>query len=192
MPPKVKITKEDIIKTAVELVRQSGEQAINARAIAASLGCSTQPVFSNFATMEELQQATVTAAYQIYLDFLKNEAESQKYPQYKSFGMAYIRFAKEERELFKLLFMCDRCGKEFVPTLDFDASIEMIMNANSIDREKATLMHLEMWTCVHGIGTMLATSFVSFEWGLISDMLTDIYQGIRYRHLSEENKNGCN
>ncbi len=192
MPPKVKITKEGIIKTAVELVRGGGEQSINARAIAAALGCSTQPIFSNFATMEELQQATVSAAYQIYLDFIKREVKNGEYPQYKAFGMAYIRFASEEKELFKLLFMCDRNGKELIPTLDFDASIDMIMDANSIDREKATLMHLEMWTCVHGIGTMLATSFVSFEWELISDMLTDIYQGIRNRHLSGENKNECN
>ena len=68
----------------------------------------------------------------------------------------------------------------------------MIMAANRITREKATLMHLEMWTCVHGIATMLATSFLSFEWELISDILSDVYQGIRTRHISEENNNGCN
>ena len=55
MPPKVKITKNDIIKTALELVRESGAQSLNARAVAGKLACSTQPVFSNFATMEELQ-----------------------------------------------------------------------------------------------------------------------------------------
>lgn len=101
--------------------------------------------------------------------------------------MAYIRFAKEEKELFKLLFMCDRKGKELIPTPDFKASIEMIMTTNGICKEKAERMHIEMWTWVHGIGTMLATSFLSLEWELISDMLTDIYQGIRARHLSEEN-----
>lgn len=185
MPPKVKITKDEIIKTAVELVRANGEGALNARAIAAVLNCSTQPIFSNFTIMEDLQKATIAAAYEIYLHFLKREAESGKYPQYKSFGMAYIRFAKEEKELFKLLFMCNRGGKELTPTLDFDASIEMIMNANGITREKATLMHLEMWACVHGIGAMLATSFLSLEWELISDMLSDVYQGIRARHLTE-------
>ena len=68
----------------------------------------------------------------------------------------------------------------------------MIMKANGVSLEKARLMHLEMWTCVHGIGTMLATSFLPLEREMISDMLTDIYQGIRARHLSEENKNGCN
>lgn len=187
MPPKVKITKEDIVKTAIELVRSSGADAINARAIASALNCSTQPIFSNFASMEELQKATVSAAYEIYLDFLKSEAEIGKYPPYKSFGMAYIRFAKEEKELFKLLFMCDRNGEALTPSPDFEASIQMIMNANGITKEKASLMHLEMWTCVHGIGTMLATSFLTLDWELISNVLTDVYQGIRTRHLSEEN-----
>ena len=188
MPPKVRITKEEIVQTAVSLVRERGEGALNARAIAAALNCSTQPVFSNFATMEELQEATVAAAYGIYLNFLKSEAESGKYPQYKAFGMAYIRFAKEERELFRMLFLCDRRGKELTPTADFEASVEMIMKANGITKETATRMHLEMWTCVHGIGTMLATSFLSLEWDLISEMLTDVYQGIRARHLSKEEK----
>ena len=192
MPPKVKITKEDIINTALELVRKNGVDAINARSIAAALNCSTQPVFSNFRTMDELCEAVIVASYEIYQSFLFREAESGKYPQYKSFGMAYIRFAKEEKELFKLLFMRNRKGKELMPTSDFDASVEMIMKANGVSKEKAELMHLEMWTCVHGIGTMLATSFLTLDSELVSNMLTDVYQGIRTRHLSEEKQNDCN
>ena len=42
MPPKVKITKQDIIDTALALIREGGESALNARAIAAALNCSTQ------------------------------------------------------------------------------------------------------------------------------------------------------
>ena len=182
MPPKVKITKEDIIKTALLLLQKNSINAINARSIAAALGCSTQPVFSNFATMEELQNAVTVAAYERYLEFLKNEAQEDKYPKYKAFGMAYIRFAKEEKELFKLLFMCDRRGKEIEPGVDFEASVEMIMHANGVSEETARLMHLEMWTCVHGIGTMLATSFLELDWELVSNMITDVYQGIRERH----------
>lgn len=192
MPPKVKITRGDIVKTAVELVRESGADALNARSIAAALHCSTQPIFSNFATMESLQAAVVDAAYECYFGFLQREAENGEYPQYKAFGMAYIRFAQEEKELFKLLFMCDRKGKDFAPTPDFTVSIAMIMNANGITEERAERMHLEMWACVHGIATMIATSFLTLAWDLISDMLTDVYQGIRARYVSEENKNECN
>ena len=59
------------------------------------------------------------------------------------------------------------------------------MKANGVTAEKARLMHLEMWSCVHGIGVMIATSFLPLAWEMISDMLTDVYQGIRTRHLSE-------
>ena len=52
MPPKIRITKESIVATAVDLVRRDGAGAINARTIAKELSCSTQPVFSNFATMD--------------------------------------------------------------------------------------------------------------------------------------------
>ena len=187
MPPKVKITKEDIIQTALSLVRESGASALNARGIASALGCSTQPVFSNFATMEELQEAVIVAAYEHYFAFLKAEVESGKYPPYKAYGMAYVRFAKEERELFKLLFMRDRTGEDTAAlSHDADASIEMIMQANGVSRETAQMMHLEMWTCVHGIGVMLATSFMPLAWELVSDVLSDVYQGLRARHTMEE------
>ena len=186
MPPKMKVTREDIVKTALDLVRTHGEQAINARAIAASLDCSTQPIFSNFKSLDELQKATVDAAYEHYLSFLAEEAENGKYPRYKAFGMAYIRFAKEEKELFRLLFMCDRRGRELTPTADFEESVKLIMQANGVTRATAQLMHLELWACAHGIGTMLATSFLTLDWELISQMLSDVYQGIRARHGLEE------
>ena len=90
--------------------------------------------------------------------------------------------AKEERELFKLLFMCDRGGKGLTPTADFEASVQMIMSANEVTREEAQLIHLEMWSAVHGIATMQATSFVELDGELISAMLSDIYQGVRARY----------
>ncbi len=185
MPPKIKITKEEIIKTGLDLIRESGEDAINARTIASALGSSTQPIFSNFDSMEDLHAQIITAAYDLYLSFIKNEIQSEKYPPYKAYGMAYIRFAKEEKQLFKLLFMCDRTGESFIPKEDFNVSVEMIMKMTGMGREAATLLHLEMWTCVHGIGTMLATSFLELDFELISSIISDIYHGLRTRHITE-------
>lgn len=188
MPPKVRITKEDIVKTAVELVRVGGAGAINARAIAAALNCSTQPIFSNFATMEELIKSVIDKGYALYQGFIKNEVESGRYPQYKAYGMAYVRFAKEEKELFKLLFMRDRSKEDLSPSPDFDESVQIIMEANTVSKETATLIHLEMWSCAHGIGTMLATSFLPLELELVSDMMSDLYQGIKTRYLKKEDE----
>ena len=192
MPPRVKIKKEDIVHMALHLLRGNGEGAVNARSIAAALGCSTQPIFSNYATMEHLERAVLSAAYAQYLDFLQGEVQRGQYPPYKAMGMAYVRFAKQERELFKLLFMRDRSDEDTSPSVDFEGAVQMIAKANGVSPERARLMHMEVWSCVHGIATMLATSFLSLPWELISTMLTDVYQGIRARHLSEENENGRN
>ena len=186
MPPTVKLTKEDIIKATLELIREKGADAVNSRSIALALGCSTQPIFSNFSSMEELDTAVLIAANERYQGFLATEAAKGEYPPYKSFGMAYIRFAKEERELFKLLFMCDMSGKKFVPTADFEESVQMIMSSNGVSYETAKLIHLEMWVCVHGIATMLATSFLELDFELVSNILTDVYQGVRARRMLEE------
>ena len=192
MPPKVKITREDIINATLNLVREQGVDAINARAIAAALNCSTQPLFSNFESMEDLQNAVVNTSYERYTEFIKRELENGKYPPYKAYGIAYIRFAREERELFKLLFMCDRSDADLSPSEDFEQVVSLIMETNGISYDRAMLFHLEMWSAVHGIATMHATRFLKLEWELISNIISDIYNGIRIKHLSEENNDGSN
>ena len=183
MPPKVRVTKENIIKTATELVRQSGAGAINARAIASALGCSTQPIFSNFATMDELKVAVIQSVQELFDAYTSREIESRIYPEYKATGMAYIRFAKEEKELFKLLYMRDRSGESSPTDLEFEVGIEAIVRNNvGLNHDTARLFHLEMWTCVHGIATMFASGFLDLEWELVSKMCTDMYLGLKMQY----------
>lgn len=186
MPPKVKITREEIINTAVQIVRKSGAEAINARMIASVLRCSTQPIFSNFATMDELRLAIVEKADILCQEYIKREVESGEFPPYKASGMAYIRFAKEEKELFKLLYMRDRANEKIPESSELGDKMEEVVQAGTgLQREEAKLFHLEMWAYVHGIATMLATGFINLEWELVSRMLTDAYQGLRKRYETE-------
>lgn len=179
MPPNVKVTKEDIINTAVDIVRNNGAQSINARNVASALNCSTQPVFSNFAAMDELRIAVVERADAICGDYIKREIERGEYPTYKAIGMAYIRFAKEEKELFKLLYMRDRTNEAIPQTSELNDKMESLVQSNTgLKGEDVKLFHLEMWAYVHGIAAMVATNFEDIEWELISRMLSDAYQGL--------------
>lgn len=186
MPPKVKVTREEILQTALDVVRNDGVQALGARTVAAVLGCSTQPIFSNFATMEELKSAVVQQAFALYQDYLRTEMESGAHPPYKSSGLAYIRFAKEEKELFKLLFMCDRSEEvASVEEPSFTQMVDFVRQQTGMDEQTARLFHLEIWVYVHGIATMFATSFLDLEWELVSKMLTDVYLGMRKQYGME-------
>ena len=183
MPPKVKVSSEDILNAAVSVVRKDGAQGINARTIASVLNCSTQPIFSNFANMEELRFAVVEKADQLCREYAKKEMEKGEYPAYKANGMAYVRFAKEEKELFKLLYMRDR-SDERVPDPDMQTTeIEGIVHAQTgLSGADVKLFHLEMWAYVHGVATMFATGFLDLDWELVSKMLTDSYQGLRKQY----------
>ena len=186
MAPKVKITKDEIVAAAVQIVRQNGAQAINARTVASALNCSTQPVFSNFATMDELRLAVAEAADALCQAYIQREVESGEYPAYKASGMAYIRFAKEEKELFKLLYMRDRSAEQIPETTNLGLQMEDIVHTNTgLSGADARLFHLEMWVYVHGIATMFATGYLDLDWDLVSKMLTDAYQGHR-KHYGME------
>ena len=183
MPPTVKITKEDIIKTAMEGVRKHGEAALNARAIAANLQCSTQPIFSNFATMADLRKAVIFAVEELSAEYIKKEIEKNIYPPYKATGMAYIRFAKEEKELFHLLYMRNRSSEgEDDESSSFREMKKMVQELTGLEEGSAALFHLEMWTFTHGIATLVATEFCDLSFELISTMMTDAYQGLRKRY----------
>ena len=186
MPPKIKVTKENIINAAVEIVRTNGDAALNARTIASVLNCSTQPVFSNFATMEDLRLTVIGKANDLCETYISKEIERKEFPAYKASGMAYIRFAKEEKELFKLLYMRDR-SQEIFPekSLTNDKMLTIVQEHTGLNDLNAQLFHLEMWAFVHGIATMFATGFLDLEWELVSKMLTDSYQGLRKQYGME-------
>ena len=92
--------------------------------------------------------------------------------------MAYIRFANEERELFKLLFMRDRTDETIPESDPLNAKMESyVQDYTGLDSQNAKLFHLEMWAYVHGIATMMATRYINLEWELVSKMLSDAYLG---------------
>ena len=62
MPAVRKVSKEQIIDAAVAILRDEGFSAINARSVAKKLGCSTQPIYLSFKSMDELKTALTERA----------------------------------------------------------------------------------------------------------------------------------
>lgn len=182
MPRKFLFTKEEIVQAALDLTREKGIDAVTARALGIKLDTSPRPIFSYFESMAEVKQAIICEANQIYQSCLKQDMASGKYPPYKASGMAYIRFAREERELFKLLFMCDRTEEDKTHVAEETEMLAgLICQQVNITKEQAMLFYLEMWAYVHGIATMIATGFYDWSEQLCSQTLTDMYQGLKYK-----------
>lgn len=76
----------------------------------------------------------------------------------KPSGTAYIRFARNEPNLFHLLYMRDRRREDHSGDAENIAVlVDFLMAKLSLTREDATLLHIEMWAYVHGIAVLCAS-----------------------------------
>ena len=183
MPRDFLFTKEEVVKAALDLTKEKGFAAVSARSLGEKLGTSSRPVFSHFGNMEEVRQAIIEAANDLYQTYRKEETASGRYVPYKASGMAYVRFAKEEKELFKLLFMRDRSQETIKENPEeMEALIELIAKQVNIGKEAARFFYLEMWAFTHGIASMIATGFYEWDEPLASRALTDVYEGLKQRY----------
>ena len=191
MPPKFKFTRDEITNAALNVTRKNGISGLTARALAAELGCSVKPIFGLFKNMEEVGQEVFIASDLLYQNYLREDMAKGKYSPYKAIGMAYIRFAKEERELFKLLFMRDRSREKIEENKEEIRPLMQLIQQNlGISEDEAYLFHLEMWLYVHGIATMIATSYLDWDDEFISRVLTDAYMGLKYRYTEGKDNAG--
>ena len=104
MARKETITKDEILNAAFQMTRQNGIAQVSARTLAAKAGCSTQPIFRVYKNMEELGEDLYSKAIEFFHDFYDRFPKTSDTP-FVNMGLAYIRFAQEEQQLFNLLFI---------------------------------------------------------------------------------------
>ena len=186
----VTVTEQSIRNAAVSLVRKKGYEALNARALAKRLGCSTQPIFRCFGSMQALRKAVLEDVHARYLAFIEAYMAQSDAPAYKASGLGYIAFAREEPRLFSLLFMRDRRGEADSPEEpDWPRFVALAQDRTGLDPSNAELLHLELWAVCHGIAAMLATSYLPLEEQAVSRMLSDVFLGLQARKENANERN---
>ena len=133
MPPKVKFSKEAIIGTALQLVREEGMASLTARALAEKLGATPRVIFGQFANMAELQAEVIGAAEMVVVEYIRKALEDEK--PFRSVGVAYILFASNEPQLFQLLFQNPskepiRRFQDFLPMKDHSYQLSISHQRN--------------------------------------------------------------
>jgi len=156
MARKESITINDILNTAFEMTRNEGFKNVTARKVAASAGCSTQPIFRVYKNMEELWEAVYVKAVDYFQDFYSQSAKVSDAP-FVDLGMAYISFAMKEKNLFRLLFVEEIAfGKSLYEVLNGSTGnvIKEINSAKEMGCGKPQDMFMRMWIFIHGAACM--------------------------------------
>lgn len=186
VPPTPRISKEQVMEAAFAIARTEGINLVNARYLAKHLNCSTQPIFRVYENMESLKDDIANKAGEYYnLQMMK--VLTHPFP-FLGMGLAYVEFAKTEKQLFKLLFLNDaftiRSFEEMIKGEQNQQIIELIAGATQISAEQAKRVFLSIWLLMHGMATMIATNSADIPATEVEDILTKGFYGF----LAQEKK----
>lgn len=174
MAPKNKFTKEEMVKAAMQVVRDKGIDDLTAKTMADELGTSTQPVFTAFGSMEIVRQEVYAAAVRMY-DSYVDAGLKEKIPFF-GVGMQYIRFAQQEPELYRFLFLTRAQDQEYSVMKSMRHLRELVrptlVNVYHITAEEADLYFRDLWFVVHSLSTLIVTGDCPYSDREIGQILT--------------------
>lgn len=174
MAPRNKFTREEMIEAAVRVVRKKGIDALTAKALARELGVSTQPVFTCFHTIDEAKREVRAASERVYESYVKTGLSMQV--PFLGVGIQYIRFAKEDPQLYRILFL-NTNEEENSNVMDAlhnsrDIVRESLQQTYNIDARTADRYFRDMWLVVHSLATLVVTNACPYSEEEIGQILT--------------------
>ena len=176
MPPSVKFTKEEIVNAALQVVREKGTAALTTRQIAAVLGVSTRPIFTYFQNMQQVQEAVRQAAQALYHSYIKKGLE-QVHP-FIGLGEQYIRFATQEPELYRLLFLPLAPGSENKAMEEMERTqnlvLEFLQQIYQLDEAAAKRFFRDVWLVAHSLAALIVTNCCPYSPEEIQQILTSV------------------
>ncbi len=159
MPPRVKFQKEEIVRAALNVARERGIDAVTAREVAAALGVSTRPIFTWFDTMDQLKAEVHELAKERYCGCIRRGLE-EPIP-FLGVWRQYLRFAREEPELYRLLFLTrpDNGSGGAMEAMRFSRELARpsLMRIYNMDAAVADKFFRDLWLAAFSFATLIVT-----------------------------------
>ena len=154
-----KVSKDKISDAAIEVLRDGGFSAINARSVARRLGCSTQPIYLSFQSMEELKAALTERAIEMHTRRVRDSlrAHEGNDSRYSSYGMGFVRFAAEEKQLFRWLYLEGEQLGPYQNDVLLPEVIDVIVEEFGYSEDVARRFHQDMIYFSYGLAILANT-----------------------------------
>ena len=179
MPPKTKVTKEMILDASLKIIRKQGHENLNARSIAKYLNCSTQPILYNFKTVDEIRDTVYRIADEYHSRYIMPKQDDGD--PFLALGLNYVRFACEERNLFRFLFQSDKFSGKDLDTLLNDPQLEEMISVMrkqlGIKKAKAKQVFLSFFCLAHGLASLLGNNAMQYDEKQCIRILESVFDG---------------
>lgn len=189
--PKQRITKEMIVDVAFEIVRKEGLPSLMVKNIASALNCSVQPIYSYCTNMEGLKQEVFLKTLSYVQEFMKSHINPNDF--FRSTGLGYLKFAKEEPNLFHLFVLSERQNissfDDFYAANTNPSLAHLIAKDLNISYEQAKELHLCMLIFNTGISMIQISSKPGIPEEELNHYLDKAYEAFLRKAIGENNEN---
>ena len=175
MPRQPRFSKNDIVAAGLGIVRASGFEAISARALGKELGTSSSPMFTMFKDMNEVMDAIRTAVEKTFI--ARMNGVTDYFPAFKEFGLRLVAFAKEDPNIFQMLFL----GKDARPEIAESIAREclgVVEQGYGLTSEQSEFLFRQMWPVACGIAALCVKHPEDFSEEEVSKTLSYHFSGI--------------
>lgn len=160
MPPTAKVNREMILNAALDITRREGFEAVNARSVAALLGCSTRPIFTCYENMEAMKADFLEYAFAFYEERAAAWGEGED--PCLVLPLTYLRFAREEPLLFRALFIREmaldmRRAEDFYREPGNGRKAEAFAHCLGVGPQAGRDIFLDLFLWAHGAAVLTAT-----------------------------------
>lgn len=159
MPAAKKVSRDQIIDAAVDVLRDGGFSAVNARSVAKKIGCSTQPIYFSFKSMDELKAALTERAIQMHTQRVRDSLRRHEGndSRYSSYGMGFVKFAAEEKQLFRWLYLEGQQLGPYQSDILMQEIIGVIVDEFGYTEDVARRFHQDMIYFTYGLAILANT-----------------------------------
>ena len=179
MPPKARISRDKILQAAMEVIRESGFENVNARTVSGKLNCSTQSVMYHFSTMDSLKRAAYAQVDHLHSVYMMQISPDRD--PILCIGLNYIRFAVEEPQLFRFLFQSGYAEEnsllEMIDSKELEPVLAAMQAGAGLRMEKTKEVFLTVALFAHGYASIIANNALEFDEALIAEHLERAWNG---------------
>jgi len=166
-PQRAADTETAILEAARDLLAEGGLEALSMRGVAARVGVSATAIYNYFENKQALVRRVLGQGFERFTGYLRGaiaDLPAGSAERVKALGDAYIRFALENREYFRVIFASHAETPQEIEELPEGGGYELLrqvvvdaMAAGTLREADPDLVVLYLWTHVHGLVTLLLT-----------------------------------
>ncbi|MGO2083627.1 TetR/AcrR family transcriptional regulator [Vagococcus sp.] len=174
MARKKTITREHILDATYQVVATEGFSGFTARNIASKMRSSTQPIYLEFKNMEDLRNA--------FFKEVESDLEKDVFSKeitgdaLVDLCLNYVEFAKEQKMLYRALFVENYEGGESITRFIHQLILERMSSDSrykNLSSEKRESLLVGFWIVATGLASLVSAERIQPTQKEISDMVNN-------------------